>query len=105
MLPTKNRHQRHHLRLPPQDDDNIELWESGKFPPSQRRILVTHLLAKAWQKVCSKPTSLRRYFTKTGCGMTATGEDDDLISPQRFKAGDVKYPYLGMPIGLELYKT
>ena len=43
--------------------------------------------------------------TKTGCGMTATGEDDDLISPQRFKAGDVKYPYLGMPIGLELYKT
>ena len=76
-----------------EDDDNIELWESGQFPPSQRRILVTHLLAKAWQKVCSRPASLRRYFTKTGCGMTATGEDDDLISPQRFKAGEYSFEY------------
>lgn len=76
-----------------EDDNNIDLWESGQFPASQRRILVTHILTKAWQKVCSKPSCLRRYFTKTGCGMTATGEYDDLISPQRFKAGEYSFEY------------
>jgi len=36
---------------------------------------------------------LERYFTKTGCGMTASGEDDNLICPQKFKAGDYSFQY------------
>ena len=51
------------------------------------------LLKKSWDKICSQPHILRRYFTKTGCGMTASGEDDDLISPQRFKKGTYSFEY------------
>ena len=75
------------------ENENIDEWESGRFPASRKRILITHLLKRAWDKVCSKPTSIERYFTKTGCGMTATGEDDNIICPQKFKAGDYSFQY------------
>lgn len=72
------------------DKDNIDHWESGKFPASERRVLVTHLLSMAWKKVISpdNQAALLRYFTKTGCAVTANGEDDELICPQPFKEGE-----------------
>ena len=44
----------------------------------------------AWKKVTGEHNSdaLLRYFTKTGCAVTANGDDDELICPQPFKAGE-----------------
>jgi hypothetical protein len=72
--------------------NNIDHWESGKFPASERRVLVTHILSRAWKKVIAEANSdsLLRYFTKTGCAVTANGEDDELICPQPFEKGEFK---------------
>ena len=60
----------------------------GRFPDSRNRSLTTHLIIKAWIQVCSRPDSVERYFTKVGCGMSATGEYKHLIFLQNLYAGD-----------------
>ena len=52
---------------------NVYLWYLGLFPAPYYQILITNLLIKAWRHVCSQLDSLERYFTKVGCGMSATG--------------------------------
>ena len=65
----------------------------GRFPASRKRIFITHLPTKAWIQSCSQPDSLERYFTKVGYGMSATGEDDHLIFPQKFSSSDYLFFY------------
>ena len=60
----------------------------GLLHDSRKRIFITHHLSKSWIQVCSHTESLVRYFTKLGCGMSATGEYDHLIFPQNFSSGD-----------------
>ena len=31
------------------ENENIDKWESGRFHPSRKRTLITHLLKKAWE--------------------------------------------------------
>ena len=75
------------------EEGNIELWESDKFPAWRRCILAMHLVSKAWMKVQENEEAMRHAFTKTGCGITANGEDDELICPQKFKPGEYTLDY------------
>ena len=52
---------------------------SGKFPVCKNRVITTHLISAAWDKVCSKADILKCYFTNTICVMKTYGEDDSLI--------------------------
>ena len=60
----------------------------GRFPDSRKKILITHLLTKAWIQVCSQPNSLERYLFKVGFAIYATREDDHLFFPQKFSSSD-----------------
>ena len=52
---------------------------------SERRIIITHLLLKAWEEFFEDTGALWKYFELTGCLVTETGEDDDNICPQKSK--------------------
>jgi hypothetical protein len=81
-----------------EDPDNLDKWESGKFPASDKRILLTCWVANVWAKFTaehdakeakSEPTRVIKAFWKTGCGMTADGTNDELIHPE----GTVNYKF------------
>ena len=52
---------------------NVELLYLSLFYAYYYIILITILMIKARRQVLSHPESLERYFTKVGCGMSATG--------------------------------
>ena len=69
---------------------------------SEPCILITHLLTKAWKNICKDTCALWKYFEQTGCLVTAIGEENDKISPQKFKeSGGYKFNescgYFGHP--------
>ena len=55
------------------DYGKVGLWYLALFPDSNTRILINHLLIKSCIKVYSQPESIEIYFTKAGCGISATG--------------------------------
>ena len=48
------------------EDENIDRWE-GTMTASGIRILINHLLAKAWGFFCEATGDLWKYFEQTGC--------------------------------------
>ena len=65
----------------------------GRFSASHKRILITHLLTKAFMQVCSQPDSIERDFTKVGLVMSTTGEDDHLTFLHKFSSCDYLFVY------------
>ena len=55
-----------------QDKDNLEKWESGKISEMEKRILITHWAAAAWERVFTSQHP-RKYFERTGCLLTIDG--------------------------------
>ena len=67
------------------DDTNAEMWYGQRsFTSSEKRILITQWAGVAYRKLCeAQYDSTRwRYFQKTGCLLTANGEDDALVTPE-----------------------
>jgi hypothetical protein len=65
------------------DDNNLDKWESG-FSAAQRRVLMTHLLAKAVKKVNDDDSLRIGAFERTGSLITLLPnlEQDGKIKPQ-----------------------
>ena len=67
-------------------DDNADRWfcHENPFSAKERRVLITWWVGKAWEKLHSdKYDKLRMScWQKTGCLMTANGDDDALIKPE-----------------------
>lgn len=73
-----------------EDAANLAQWENGTLTASERRILISNWVGKAWEKLCNeKADFIRRAFVKTGSGLTLSGEDDDKICPE----GTVGYKF------------
>lgn len=64
--------------------DNLEKWTAGDFSIKDIRILITIWFGEAYLKLQNETLNdfRLRCFTKTGCGITASGEDDNLINPE-----------------------
>lgn len=75
----------HALDLWLEQGDNMKKWtgdpQSGGMAMWEKRALITHLLAAAWEKVCSK-FDFERAATRLGMRMTADGSLDDQIQIQ-----------------------
>ena len=65
----------------------------GRLPASDNQILITYLITNIWIQVCSHPDSLEKYFTKVGCGISATVKYDHLVFTQNFSSGDYLFVY------------
>ena len=64
-------------------DENLEKWEDGKLSASDKRILITHWVGAAWEKLFSnKDYHPDRYFERTGCLLTLDGSEDDKVNVQ-----------------------
>ena len=68
-------------------DENIDLWlgnSEEKLDTKRRRILITHLVGEAYEKLMSDDysQSLYRSFEKTVCLITADESDDLKIRPE-----------------------
>ena len=44
-------------------------------------ILITHVLTKAWEKVCEDTGDIWDYFKQNGCLVAETDKEDDKICP------------------------
>ena len=80
------------------DDNNADIWFNHEepFTASERRILITHWAGEAWEKLISPKYEhlMRSCWTKTGCLMTADGNEDHLIKPEGLKDYAVLPPSL-----------
>ena len=77
------------------DDDNIDKWYGETvFSASQKRILITRWVGKAYGKTCYPKYDHLRYrlFEKTRTLITADGSDDDNIQPEGLPNYNVQPP-------------
>ena len=76
------------------DDSNADKWYGGSFTAKERRILITHWVGKAYEKIIGPEYELFRWrmFQKTGCLITANSEDDEKIQPEGLKNYQVPPP-------------
>ena len=87
-------------------NDNVDLWTAtadASLSARERRILITHWVGKAWEKIHEASENyskcLWRYFEKTGCLITADGSGDEKINPEGLQDYKVPPPtvYLAPP--------
>ena len=79
-------------------DENIDLWLGNleeKLDTKRRRILITHWVGEAYEKLMSDDysQSLCHSFEKTGCLITADGSDDLMIRPEDLRGYVVPPPF------------
>lgn len=79
-------------------DDNADRWfcQENPFTAKERRVLITWWVGKAWAKLGTIDYDKLRLscWQKTGCLITANGEDDNLIKPEGLPAYSVPPPLL-----------
>jgi len=68
------------------------------YTMAQRRILITHLASLAQKNM--KKSTIMSSFRRTGCAMTANGDDDEYISPQTASADYINRFHLAFGIAL-----
>ena len=73
-----------------EDDTNLDKWENGTFTAREKRILITHWVGEAWEKLFSEGRNADIYFQKTGLLLTLDGSEDSLINIQGMS--DFKVP-------------
>ena len=70
----------------------MNLWYPVWYPAYQK-LLMSHLLSKAWRQVFPQSGSLEIYFTHVDCGMSVTREDYHLVFTQNFSSVDYSFVY------------
>ena len=77
------------------DDDNIDRWYGESiFIASEKRILITNWVRKAYRTICSSEYGTRRCCSvlKNRTLITADGSDDELIQPEGLPDYNVSPP-------------
>ena len=59
-------------------EENLEMWHDS-IPAKTRRVLMTKWAGEAWRELSSDEDFVKKLFEKTGCLMTADGEDDEKV--------------------------
>ena len=64
-------------------EQNFDLWESGKWSIGERRILMTHWVAQAWEKVHTEhKDAIITCFKSVGLSLPVDGSEDHLLKVQ-----------------------
>lgn len=66
------------------DPVHFQQWITG-IPATERRVLITHWLGKAWHKLICE-IDIEKIVRKTGCLMTYDGSEDGQILPEGLKS-------------------
>ena len=77
------------------DEDHIDKWYGETvFSASEKRILITRWVGKAYRKICDPKYDHLRYclFEKTGTFITSDGSDNDKIQPEGLPNYNVQPP-------------
>ena len=77
------------------DEDNISKWYGETvFSVSEKRILLTRWVGKAYREICDPKYDHLRYrlFKKTGTLITSDDSDDDKIQPEGLPNYNVQPP-------------
>ena len=62
--------------------ENLQLYTEGKLSASDRQVLLTKSVGKAWQEVNQSKDTIIRSFKKCGISLDLSGsEDDDIKGP------------------------
>ena len=64
-----------------EEEKNLEMWHDSILA-NTRRVLMTKWAGAAWRELHSDNHFVKKRFKKTGCLMTANGDDDEKIRPQ-----------------------
>ena len=70
--------------------ENLQLYTEGKLTASDRRVLLTKWVGKAWQEVNQSKDAIIRSFKKCGISLDLSGSEDDNINIEGI-------PYYKMP--------
>ena len=62
-------------------EENLEMWHDS-IPATTRKVLMTKWAGEAWRELSSDEDFVKKLFEKTGCLMTADGEDAEKVRPQ-----------------------
>jgi len=59
-------------------DANLDRWEGTDKPLQawERRVLMAQWAGEAWNRVCSRPHMLQRYWERTGCHLAKSASAD-----------------------------
>ena len=57
--------------------ENLQLYTEGKLTASDRRVLLTKWVGKAWQEVNQSKDAIIRSFKKCGISLDLSGSEDD----------------------------
>ena len=60
--------------------ENLQLYTEGKLTASDRRVLLTKWVGKAWQEVNQSKDSIIRSFKKSRISLDLSGSEDDDIN-------------------------
>lgn len=66
---------------------NFEVWELNKISMREKRILMTHIYGNAWDMMDGPRyvNLMRSAFEKTGCLMTNSGKNDNMVTCEALK--------------------
>ena len=64
-----------------EEEENLEMWHDS-IPAKTKKVLMAKWAGAAWRKQHSDNHFVKKLFEKTGCLMTANGDDDEKIRPQ-----------------------
>jgi hypothetical protein len=62
-----------------EDDEHLDVWENGKLPAWEKRVLITKFVGGAWELMSTK-YNLAQYFEKTGNLLTLDGSEDAKVN-------------------------
>ena len=60
--------------------ENLQLYTEGKLTASDRQVLLTKSVGKAWQEVNQSKDTIIRSFKKCGISLDLSGSEDDVIN-------------------------
>ena len=60
--------------------ENLQLYTKGKLTASDRQVLLTKSVGKAWQEVNQSKDTIIRSFKKCGISLDLSGSEDDDIN-------------------------
>ena len=73
-----------------------EKWERNGFTMSEKRILMTHIFASAWEQFSSAKYHHARVsaFVHSGCAITLSGINDHLIEIENLPSDSIQWKQL-----------
>ena len=78
----------HHSRLLCQTVTYLDDYVQGRISASDRRIVFTKWVGKAWEEISDKKEMIIRSFKKCGISIDVDGSEDDQVNIEGLEVGE-----------------